>query len=84
MRRTMNKTFHNESTKFWTHSAKNKREGKTTPKIVNVSMKSCDIFFSRIDQKEYKKYGGKYSIHEIVGMISADIWIETFSVQLDI
>ena len=84
MRRTMNKTFHNESTKFWTHSAKNKREGKTTPEIVNVSVKSCDIFFSRIGQKEDKKYGGTYSIREIVNMISVDIWIETFSVQLAI
>ena len=80
----MNKTFDNESTKFWTHSAKNKREGKTTPKIVNVSVKSCDIFFSRIGQKEDKKYGGTYSIREIVNMISVDIWIETFSVQLAI
>ena len=81
----MNKTFDNESTKFWTHSAKDKRDGKTTPKIVNVSVKSRDIFFSStIGQKENKNYGGTYSAHEIVNMISVDIWIETFSVQLHI
>ena len=84
MRSTMNKTFDNESTKFWTHSAKDKRDGKTTPKIVNVSVKSRDIFFSSIGQKEGKKYGGTYSIYETVSMISVDIWIETFSVQLAI